>query len=386
MFVCVFVANMPDNCGAFFSDITLAKALRKRGHQVLLINCANPRQNYAGGEYEGLSWKPYVSAGRELDQSQIWVAPHFPIAPLVRKLNSNYQRPIIFTLHFPGAPKMFEFPGRIGWKEMFWYVNSAIPHVLLPQGFPSQVSQHELRHPFVDEELVRVSEPGRGTYITLINANANKGLVLFTEIARRMPDTKFLAVRSYYHHAFGYSLDIPPNITWIDFSRDMRSLYEKTRILLVPSAYESFCMVAVEAMSNGIPVLYTRPNDLRILYDYGSTEGMAEWIEPAGIACDIQKAEDWVEQLRALEDPEIYAERSQQVREHVRPILHGAERAVVAVEAFSQANPIATGKAFTIQAGAPKRQETATPLTAIPQAPSGQKIGWQNGRLSFGRR
>jgi glycosyltransferase involved in cell wall biosynthesis len=58
MYVVLFVTNMPDNCGAFFSDITLAKALQKFGHQVCIINCGHPKNNFSGGIYEGLKWKP----------------------------------------------------------------------------------------------------------------------------------------------------------------------------------------------------------------------------------------------------------------------------------------------------------------------------------------
>lgn len=49
MFIAVFTANMPDNCGAFFSDIALVKSLQKRGHTITLINCGEPKKNFAGG-------------------------------------------------------------------------------------------------------------------------------------------------------------------------------------------------------------------------------------------------------------------------------------------------------------------------------------------------
>jgi hypothetical protein len=49
MYVAFFCSTMPDNCGAFFSDVTLAKAFQKLGHSVVFISCEVPKYNFAGG-------------------------------------------------------------------------------------------------------------------------------------------------------------------------------------------------------------------------------------------------------------------------------------------------------------------------------------------------
>lgn len=49
--------------------------------------------------------------------------------------------------------------------------------------------------PFVDR-VNSIADTHDGEYITLVNANLNKGLPLFLEIAKRMPHKKFLGVRS----------------------------------------------------------------------------------------------------------------------------------------------------------------------------------------------
>lgn len=95
--------------------------------------------------------------------------------------------------------------------------------------------------------------------ITLINANMNKGLAFFLKLAAALPDHKFLAVRSYYHPPTDPTLAVPRNIQWIDFTRNMKSILGQTRILVMPSHYESFGIVAAEALINGIPVLYNAP-------------------------------------------------------------------------------------------------------------------------------
>jgi hypothetical protein len=80
------------------------------------------------------------------------MAPHYPGAQVIRRLNHDFRRPIVFTLHFAGAPEMFQTAAPITWKEAFWYVNSDIPRVLVPAGFPSQVVRHQRMIPFVDRE------------------------------------------------------------------------------------------------------------------------------------------------------------------------------------------------------------------------------------------
>lgn len=115
----MFVADVPDVSGAFFSDLRLAHELQSRGHVVTLISTA-PVRSFSGGVFQGFHWKPYQAAGRELDQSQVWLAPHFPAAPTIRKLNGGFRRPILFTLHFAGAPEMFSSTIPVTWKEAFF--------------------------------------------------------------------------------------------------------------------------------------------------------------------------------------------------------------------------------------------------------------------------
>lgn len=71
--------------------------------------------------------------------------------------------------------------------------------------------------------------------------------------------------------------------------------------------------------------------------------------------------------------------------EHVQPLLNTIPDAIQEIEQFARENPVTAGTQFKIQNAAPPR-EAGRVLTAIPQAPTGVRVGWQNGRLSFGRR
>ena len=107
------------------------------------------------------------------------------------------------------------------------------------------------------EEKIRINEKFQGDCITLVNANENKGVNQFIEIAKRMPNRKFLAIKPYYGNL--NPMIVPNNVELIPFDDDIRNVLKRTRILLMPSYYESFGRIAVESMYNGIPVIYSRP-------------------------------------------------------------------------------------------------------------------------------
>ncbi|MBI0293293.1 glycosyltransferase family 4 protein [Streptomyces sp. PRKS01-29] len=141
-----------------------------------------------------------------------------------------------------------------------------------------------------------------GDCITLINCTATKGVGVLTELAERMPDRKFLAVRG------GYGEQQPPDLPNVlvldhmDGHRMRDEVYARTRILLMPSDYESWGRVGVEAMASGIPVL-ARP-----------TEGLTESLGPAGIFQDRKDIGAWQKAVEALDDPVTYRAASRRAK------------------------------------------------------------------------
>ena len=91
-----------------------------------------------------------------------------------------------------------------------------------------------------------------GDAVTLVNLSGNKGVGLFGELIRTMPDTEFLGVMGTHGTQEVHS---GRNVSYMDTQQDMRAVWRRTRVLLVPSAYESFGMVAAEACVSGIPVV-----------------------------------------------------------------------------------------------------------------------------------
>lgn len=120
-------------------------------------------------------------------------------------------------------------------------------------------------------------------YITLIGTNKNKGGQFLQQLAKLMPDKKFMAVRG----AYGVQVELfPDNVTVVEHTDDIKSVYSKTKILLVPSISETWCRVASEAMCSGIPIIYN------------PCKGLIENIDYGGIA--IQR-EDLVAYKRAID-------------------------------------------------------------------------------------
>jgi len=385
MKVVFFCRKMPDLCGAFLHDIDLATELQRRGHQVAFLTIQKPDEGYTGGVYRGFRFLHYTAAAPLLETADIFVTPHSPILPDVRKINSRaYNRPIVATCHFDGNYTAITGNSSRSWSEMLLFVNSVMEgnyRKNIPQ-WPGQIERTDVVRPILTRESITISEPFQGDCITLINANQNKGQNVFLELARRMPDQTFLGVLPYYGER--QIASTPSNVEWIPFSDDIRTILRRTRILLVPSYYESFGRVAVEAMLNGIPVLYSKPAKTSP-YPGGSTEGLQSWISPAGVACDRDAPAEWVEALRALEDPETYAAKREECRTHIDSLDFFSEGPRIAslIEGFAKAHPVVV-KVVSRQETQPSRP--AEPARFVQPAvgrPAG--IGFSSGRLSIRR-
>jgi glycosyltransferase involved in cell wall biosynthesis len=139
--------------------------------------------------------------------------------------------------------------------------------------------------PPVDPNRHRVTP---GECVTLVNLSANKGAEVFYELARRMPGTAFLGVIG--GHGEQILRDLP-NVEIIEHTDNMRDVvWSKTRVLLMPSVYESYGMAGVEALASGIPVV-AHP-----------TPGLLESQGPEGVFADRNDVDEWHRALTRLLD------------------------------------------------------------------------------------
>lgn len=377
---------MPDLCGAFLHDIDLAIELEKRGHDVVFMSLEVPKEGVNGGTYRGFKYMHFSAGATYLDVSEGWICPHAPALPEVRKLNARgYNRPILATCHYDGnyLAIVKNNPGRsVQWVEMFMFVNSIMePNYrknVVP--WPPNIMRTAVVRPLMHEYKIRIEEEFAGDCITMVNANQNKGGAQFIALARRMPDRKFLGVTPYYGDP-----RLPPspdNIEWVPFNDDIRVILKRTRVLVMPSYYESFGRIAVEAMYNGIPVIYSKPA-VKSKHPGGSTEGVETWIKPAGISCDRENVEEWASAVTALDDEETYAARSALVRQHIQDMDLFTEGARIAglVEQFIRDYPVKVQTPQQrLESQQPQPQQVATKLVQ----PTG-RIGFSSGRLRLQR-
>jgi glycosyltransferase involved in cell wall biosynthesis len=315
----IFAQHMPDPCGAFFHDIALAKELRRRGHIVTFVTTKRAKMPLRG-VYRDISWVYYSNAEPELRAASVWFSPHFPFLGLVRRLNERFQKPLVVTMHFGENTESIVPYTRTGdWAEFLWVVSNHIFHHVVKNAHISPFFKTvEPVRPLMIEDEIKFNERSdlpRGDCITLINANVMKGLELFVALAARFPEKKFLGVRPYYN-----VIRVPEkvtNIEWINIQDDIRTVLQRTRILLVPSMYESWGRVAFEAMYNGIPVVYARPMEESDpgRRPSGSTEGMEEWIGDSGFKCRREDIEEWVGSIHGLDDPTTYKMYSEKAYE-----------------------------------------------------------------------
>ncbi|MFG1683500.1 glycosyltransferase family 4 protein [Nonomuraea sp. NPDC049269] len=141
-----------------------------------------------------------------------------------------------------------------------------------------------------------------GDRVTLINMCAKKGSDLFWEVARRMPDVRFLAVKGAYGQQIIEDL---PNVdvqACVPGDQMRDTVYARTKILLVPSEYESWGRVAVEAMVSGIPVI-AHP-----------TPGLQESLGNAGLFADRDNPDAWVTEIRRLRKLPVWKAASKRAK------------------------------------------------------------------------
>jgi glycosyltransferase involved in cell wall biosynthesis len=170
------------------------------------------------------------------------------------------------------SPELLEMTHRKGVYSIFyaqnglelrWFKNpQSLPLVLSNSKFYQERLRQEygvnceLLYPAIELDRYLVSENSH-EYITMINPVVVKGIVPFLALALALPNRKFLVVEGWGTPTSTLELiNRIPNVTYMKKQVDMRSVYGKTHILVVPSQWEeAFGRVIVEAQINGIPVL-----------------------------------------------------------------------------------------------------------------------------------
>lgn len=154
-------------------------------------------------------------------------------------------------------------------------------------------------YPPVDPEEYRVEPGGR---VTLINMTDIKGVDVFWKLAAELPEVPFLGVEGGYGHQETHGG--LPNVTIMGHTPNIRRVYAETKILLMPSKYDTWGRVTVEAMSSGIPVIAS------------PCPGVVEALGGAGFVIERDDLDRWVATIKTLmRDDDFYAKASAAARQ-----------------------------------------------------------------------
>jgi glycosyltransferase involved in cell wall biosynthesis len=236
------------------------------------------------------------------------IITHLDYSAWTQALAGIYKKPVFQIIHnsFPREHiKHSEVPQHIIYNSNWIADELQYPH-------PSIVF-----HPPTDYRYYDVKQdPWDGEYITLINLDQNKGGEILREIALRMPTYKFLGVKGSYSEPMkvGQITNQPPNVTILDKQVDILPVYRKTKILIMPSLYESWGRTATEAMCSGIPVVAS------------PTPGLQENCGNAGIfVSDRNNIDEWVKAIEKLHNEKTYRKWSEKAKARSRELNPKAE-------------------------------------------------------------
>lgn len=290
------------------SETTVHAALRamvQRGHDVTVI-C--DRSQTAPYTVDGIDVVRPPRRGvhswlREFIKDADLVITHLDLTSQAMTLCVGY-KPLVHFIHNDAQLK-------------YWHVNTNKCQLAV---FNSHwISEKEewpgaqiIVHPVVEPERYRCE---RGDSITLVNPTPGKGQKTFYDLAQMLPEYQFLTAQGGYgdqtpcpkgnqpgrvDHIFyddqGQEKECLglPNVTHLKNDPDIRNVFRRTKVLLMPSDSESYGRVGIEAACAGIPTI-AHP-----------TLGLKEAFGDAAIFCDRNDTAAWFIEVQRLMTDEVY--------------------------------------------------------------------------------
>lgn len=268
------------NAGGEWMVHTMLRALVARGNDVDVLLTTGMTRPYVIDGVQVSTMKDKSDPHRLLATADV-VISHLENTMRATALGQCNGVPVIHVCHNTHA--------QTGW----WLTRRPDLAVFNSQWMADYFSDHDgwsiiVRPPVLGDEY-RTSP---GDHVTLINLYAPKGAATFYALAERMPKVKFLAVVGGYGDQ-EIRRDLP-NVEILEHvpGADMAErVYSRTKVLLMPSVYESWGRVAIEAAASGIPTLAS------------PTPGLRESLADAGTFAELDDLDAWETSLRKLLTP-----------------------------------------------------------------------------------
>jgi glycosyltransferase involved in cell wall biosynthesis len=287
-------------CGAEMMAHWIIKHLQSKGHSVkVLLHQANHHKITQIYTYDGVDvFPPHQQITENLIRWSHAIFTHLDYTKWTIHSAKMFKKPVFHLIHNTHTyPEIVDAE-----KHQHIVYNSLWAKEKLNYNWSNFILTPPVDWRHYDVNL----DTEQNEYITLINLNENKGGRVFLDIARAMPNRKFLGVLGSYEEQIIPKL---PNVTVVPNTTNIKQWYEKTRILLMPSEYESWGRTATEAMCSGIPVISSM------------AEGLVENCGTAGIFIkDRNDVKSWVEAIAKLDDKKAYAKASRKAKERSREL------------------------------------------------------------------
>ena len=303
------------NAGAEWMAHAMLKWLVKNGHECRVVT-TSPEKFY---ELDGV--KVYRDGFDECNENWRWCdvgLTHLVRAGKAWNWASITNKPIVYVVHNTFTNRLVEI------KQDFGLIFNT--QWAAEDGKKKGYNHHyEILHPPVYFNDYH-TESKKRKYVTLINCWDRKGGKVLVDLAKMLPEYEFLGVKGGYGEQI---IGKAKNLHYIDNTPKIRDdVYKQTRILIMPSVYESYGRTAIEALCSGIPVIASQ------------TPGLVESLSDCGLFCpevndakDL-RAEPFAEQIKRLDDVNLYKKYSQAGIERAKMLDARNETEMQLIETF----------------------------------------------------
>lgn len=262
------IHNYPpyQNAGAEWMAVEINNYLKCQGHEVRVISFAATEDYY----FQDILVMAPFHVEQIIAQSDILLT-HLDRTDYAIEMADRYKKPLGHVIHHN-----FEIPQlRRNLIRNFLIYNTEWIKKDRAYKYASVVV-----NPPVDISRFEGFKYNKKGAITLVNVNAHKGGYILQSLAKGMPGHKFLGVKGFHgHQIYGENTR---NLRYIDGVEDIREVFAETAILIVPSVYESYGRIAIEAAACGIPVIANNTPGLKEAIGdaaiYASRKDLTEWI------------------------------------------------------------------------------------------------------------
>lgn len=306
------------NAGAELTIHEMLYALRKRGHNITVL-LQNPVDDLVPYVIDGIKVQTYASRKDLLLHSfeADLIISHLGCAERAAIVADLKNKPMVHVIH--NDHPLTHLAVEAGATYL------AINTDWVAEKFEKHRVRNHVVHPPVRPEAYRTD---RGDSVLLVNLWRNKGAAVFWELAKRNPKVPFIGLLGGYGEQI-IPDEIPDNVTILENTGDIRTVFEQTKLVLMPSAYESYGRVALEAAASGIPSIVSR------------TPGLMEALGSAATYCDApstsvpgadagewttEQFDEWDTALKKCLTPAGYGSRSKAALAHSGEVWERTEQ------------------------------------------------------------